>query len=68
MTEKFNIGKISGCKIYPYTASEYMRLSGIFERVEFLTGQQICNYFSRLAQQDKKWMMSLICKQLVPYL
>ena len=62
MTEKFNIGKISGCKIDPYTAAEDMRLSGKFERVEFLTGQQMGSFSSPLARQDKKWMMSLICK------
>ena len=54
MTEKFNIGKISGCKIDPNTAADDMRLSGRFERVEFLTGQQIGSFFSRLAQKDKK--------------
>ena len=64
MTEKINIGKISGCKIDPYTAAEDMRSSGNFERVEFLTGQHIGSYFSRLAQQNKKRMMSLTCKKL----
>ena len=65
MTEKFNICKISGCKIDPYITAEDMRLSGRFERVEFLTGQQIGSFFFLAKpERQKKWMMSLTCKQL----
>ncbi|CAG2254947.1 unnamed protein product [Mytilus edulis] len=54
MVDKFNIGKVTGNKVDPYVAAEEMRMSGKFKRSEYLSGQQISSYFSRLFQQDKK--------------
>lgn len=54
MVDKFNIGKLTGNKVDPYLAAEQMRMSGKFSREEFLFGQQISSFFSRLFQQDKK--------------
>ena len=54
MKEKFNIGKHGGCKIDPFTAAEEMQTCNRFKKSDFLTGQQIAGYFSRLAQQDRK--------------
>lgn len=54
MVDKFNIGKLTGNKVDPYLAAEQMRMSGKFSREEFLSGQQISSFFSRLFQQDKK--------------
>ncbi|XP_062597522.1 uncharacterized protein LOC134258948 [Saccostrea cucullata] len=54
MKEKFNIGKTTGNKVDPFCAAEEMRLSGKFKRADFLSGQQISSYFSRLVQLDKK--------------
>lgn len=39
MVEKFNIGKLTGNKVYPYLAAEQMRMCGKFSREEFLSGQ-----------------------------
>lgn len=54
MVETFNIGKLTGNKVDPYLAAEQMRMCGKFSREEFLCGQQISSFFSRLFQQDKK--------------
>lgn len=54
MLEKYNIGKCTGSKVDPYVAATEMRSSGRFERMQFLTGQQIASYFSRLAQKERK--------------
>lgn len=54
MKEKFDIGKHTGHKVDPYVASEEMKLSGNFSKEEFLTGQQIASYFSRLCQIEKR--------------
>ncbi|CAC5394751.1 unnamed protein product [Mytilus coruscus] len=54
MVDKFNIGKVTGKKVDPYVAAEEMRMSGKFKRSEYLSGQHISSYFSRLFQQDKK--------------
>lgn len=54
MIEKFQIGKRTGSKVDANTASEEMRSGHLgFSKDEFLTGQQIGNYFCRLAQQDR---------------
>ena len=59
MTEKFNIGKATGRKCDPFTVAEEMRYMKkadgfVFSRCEYLTGQQISAYFSRLALKDRK--------------
>ena len=54
MKEKYNVGKTTGRKVDPYSAAEEMRNSGKFKRAEFLSGQQISSYFSRLCQNEKK--------------
>ncbi|XP_056021503.1 uncharacterized protein LOC125675075 [Ostrea edulis] len=52
--QKFDFGKITGNKIDPYVAAKDMRECGLFCRKEFLSGQQIESYFSRLCAFDKK--------------
>lgn len=52
--KKFNIGKFTGNKVDPYLAAEQMRVCGKFSREEFISGQQISSFFSRLFHQDKK--------------
>lgn len=54
MVEKFNIGKHGGCKVDPFTAAEDMQNDEKFQKDDFLTGQQIASFFSRLAQQNRK--------------
>ena len=54
MKEKYNVGKTTGRKVDPYSAAEEMRNSGKFKRAEFLSGQQISSFFSRLCQNEKK--------------
>ena len=60
INDQFNIGKISGRKVDPFVAAYDMRNmknpdgSYIFTREEYLTGQQIASYFSRLAIKDKR--------------
>ena len=54
MVNKFEIGKTTGCKVDPYQASEEMRKSGKYQKEEFLSGQQIGAFFSRLCQEEKK--------------
>ncbi|CAC5378167.1 unnamed protein product [Mytilus coruscus] len=54
MTEKFNIGKVTGNKVDPYVAADEMRNSGLYKKEDFLSGQQISSFFSRLCQKEKK--------------
>ena len=54
MLEKFNVWKYEGCKVDPFTAAEEMQNGKLFHKEDFLTGQQIASFFSRLAQQNKK--------------
>ena len=56
MMAKFSIGKTTGNKVDPYCAAEEMMMSGNFKKSEYLTGQQIASYFSKLARED--WKMS----------
>ncbi|CAC5391746.1 unnamed protein product [Mytilus coruscus] len=58
MKEKFCIGKVSGRKVYPFQAGHEMRQlqeegKYVFSRKDYLTGQQITAYFSRLALKDR---------------
>ena len=53
MIEKFEYGKMTGRKVDPYLAAEEMRICGKFKKEEFLSGQQICSFFSRLCQAEK---------------
>lgn len=48
------INLISIKQVDPYIAAEEMRLHGNFSRQEFLSGQQISSFFSRLCQQERK--------------
>ena len=54
------MGKISGRKSDPFTCAQEMREikdehgKYMFTREEYLTGQQIGAYFSRLALKDRK--------------
>lgn len=56
----FDSGKKTGRKIDPYIAAEEMRTMKtddnkfMFSRNEYLTGQQIASYFSRLAVKDRQ--------------
>ncbi|CAC5411316.1 unnamed protein product [Mytilus coruscus] len=57
--EKFDIGKVSGRKVDPFQAADEMRQlqeegKYVFSRKDYLTGQQITAYFSRLALKDRK--------------
>lgn len=54
LRKKFYIGKKNGKKIDPYIAAEDMTNGGDFKKNEFLTGQQIASFFSRLSQNEKK--------------
>ncbi|XP_071162572.1 uncharacterized protein [Mytilus edulis] len=59
MKEKFDIGKVSGRKVDPFQAADEMRQlqeegKYVFSRKDYLTGQQITAYFSRLALKDRK--------------
>ncbi|MES9882798.1 MAG: hypothetical protein ABW185_18170, partial [Sedimenticola sp.] len=53
MVDKFQIGKTTGKKVDPHVAAAEMLNGGVFKKKEFLTGQQIASYFSRLSQQGK---------------
>ncbi|XP_062620289.1 uncharacterized protein LOC134281866 [Saccostrea cucullata] len=61
MTEKFDIGKRTGNKVDPYIAAEEMRNCGLFSRSEFLSGQQISSFFSRLCQKEKRMTAADFC-------
>ncbi|KAK3101223.1 hypothetical protein FSP39_001902 [Pinctada imbricata] len=57
--EQFQKGKKTGNKVDPYAAAVEMRNIVVngkpkFSRAEFLTGQQIASYFSRISQQERK--------------
>lgn len=54
MKEKFDVGKRTGKKVDPFFAADEMRKLRQFEKKDFLSGQQIAGYFSRLAQMDRK--------------
>ncbi|MEW8547400.1 MAG: hypothetical protein AB2693_28160 [Candidatus Thiodiazotropha sp.] len=59
LTEKLNIGKRAGRKADPFEVAEEMRISlrdgeRRFNKADFLSGQQVASFFSRLAQRDKK--------------
>ena len=59
MCDLFEIGKKTGRKVDPFKAAEDMRQikndeSFVFSRNEYLTGQQISSFFSRMAARDKK--------------
>ena len=60
MKDTFDSGKKSGRKIDPYRAAEEMRdlrsdkNKLMFTKAEYLTGQQIANFFSKLAVKDRK--------------
>lgn len=54
MKDKYNYGKLTGRKVDPYVAAAEMRTDGSFKRDEFLSGQQIASFFSRLCQKEKK--------------
>ena len=59
MKEKFEGGKKSGRKTDPFIAAEEMRTlksarQFVFTKEEYLTGQQVASFFSRLALKDKK--------------
>ena len=54
MTEKCNIGKVTGNKIDPYIAASDMRTLGLYSKSEFLSGQQISSFFFRLCQKEKR--------------
>ena len=59
LTEKFNIGKISGNKEDPAKVARdmpFVLMDGKrrFNREQYLTGVQVTSFFSRLAQKDKK--------------
>ena len=58
MKEKFYAGKRTGTKVDPYKAAadmRYLKDGGqfIFKKEEYLTGQHISSYFSRLALKDR---------------
>ena len=54
MKEKFEVGKRTEKKVDPFYAAEEIRNLGLFKRKDFLSGQQIASFFSRLAQMDRK--------------
>lgn len=53
MTDKYNYGKLTGKKVDPCVAAADMRTDGSFRKDEFLSGQQIASFFSRLCQKEK---------------
>lgn len=58
MHDRFYAGKRTGSKVDPFRAAEEMRNlkeeeQYLFKRNEYLTGQQISSYFSRLAMKDR---------------
>ncbi|KAK3109197.1 hypothetical protein FSP39_025224 [Pinctada imbricata] len=60
MRDQFNVGKTTGRKMDPFIVSQDMRSlknpdgSFLFTKTEYLTGQQISSFFSRLSMKDKK--------------
>ncbi|VDI67385.1 Hypothetical predicted protein [Mytilus galloprovincialis] len=58
MHDRFYAGKRTGSKVDPFRAAEEMRNMKeedqyLFKRNDYLTGQQISSYFSRLAMKDR---------------
>ena len=59
LVKKDNIGKRTGRKEDPFEVAEEMRsaMKGVvrrFSKSEFILGQQVSSFFSRLTQNDKK--------------
>ena len=59
LVEKYNIGKRTGRKEDPFEVAEEMPSAmkgGVrrFSKSEFMSGQQVASFFSRLTQNDKK--------------
>ena len=61
LVDKYDIGKRTGRKEDPFEVAKEMRSamkSGVrrFSKNKFMSDQQVASFFSRLTQNDKKWV------------